>query len=91
MHDWILKDLTIDWKNASLRIQVLCSKSEIVNISAEKFCQISIPKQENWGPSVFINQVIGPVPWGTNQYKLVIEMQSGDCIEVIANVIKLPS
>jgi len=43
-----------------------------------------------WGPSVSINKCDGPVAQESGGFRLVIEMQSGDEIELVARQFDMP-
>ncbi|AIK15188.1 putative RhsC immunity protein [Pectobacterium atrosepticum] len=91
MHDWTLLSLLIDWSKGELVIKLLNSNSEPVVIKASGVKLINIPKSDEWGESVSINEVI---ELDRNSYgfeRMKIEIQSGDIIEIVAEEILLPN
>lgn len=91
MHDWTLLSLLVDWREGQLVIKLLNNKSEQVLIKANGVKLINIPKSDEWGESVSVNEVIelGKNPHGFEKMK--IEIQSGDVIEVVAEEIVFQS
>lgn len=83
MHDWTIIDLTYDWKQKECSIRFKDSKSEIKEIKAYQVEVLSIPHNEGWGPSVSVNEVIGPTTVNDAQ-ELKIEIQSGDTLTIRA-------
>jgi len=90
MHDWILVSLKIDWLQGAIRITLRNNRSEDVFLVAEGFVDLKVPKREDWSKSVSINEVEGPSELDNGNFYLVIEIQSGDKIELEAKTIYLP-
>lgn len=89
MHDWTLVKITYEWeKGGSCRIQLRDRESATRYIDARNVFKLLVPRDEEWGPSVSVNSVAGPVEHSEGQ-ELKIEMQSGDTIVVVALEIKL--
>ena len=79
MHDWTLVSVTVDWESSTVVVETRSPNADIVKVSLHGVTLVSIPKREEWGPSVSINKVDGPIhQFGS--VKLAIEMQSGDTI-----------
>ncbi|AOR63394.1 hypothetical protein KU73_16420 [Pectobacterium wasabiae] len=91
MHDWILLSLLIDWGKGALIIKLLNSNSEPVVIKANGVKLINIPKGDEWGESVSVNELIGLDRNSDGFERMKIEIQSGDVIEVVAEEILLPN
>ena len=90
MHDWTLLEICVDWLKGSITATFRNTKSQEVKLIAEGLVDIRIPKMEEWGRSVSVNEVRGPHKLDNGHQKLTIEMQSGDNIEIIARSIFLP-
>ncbi|NHZ93937.1 hypothetical protein F2P45_33825 [Massilia sp. CCM 8733] len=90
MHDWTFVSLIFDWKGARLSLSLRNSSSEIVSLIAEKVVNLSVPKRDEWGRSVSVNEVTGPTLQPDGTEVLRIEMQSGDIIEITAGSFVLP-
>ena len=89
MHDWTLNSITIDWQEAAVVITFRHASGESV-LTATGFTLLRVPKQNSWGPSHSVNDVIGPVTLADGMAHLTIEMQSGDHIEIEAELIQMP-
>jgi hypothetical protein len=90
MHDWSLLSLNVDWAAGDARV-VLRSPSGEVSIRASELRELHAPRHRPWGPSASINAVNGPIQGPDEQASLVIEMQSGDSIRIVARAIEMPS
>ncbi|MBD8656300.1 hypothetical protein IFT68_11800 [Oxalobacteraceae sp. CFBP 13730] len=90
MHDWTLVSLAFDWKGACVILALLNPKSEAVSLTAENVVRLLVPKQDEWGRSVSVNEVTGPTRQADGTETLQIEMQSGDVIEIAAGSFVLP-
>ncbi|WP_411705596.1 hypothetical protein [Edaphovirga cremea] len=90
MHDYTLLDIFIEWKSGVARIDLLDNDSLKVSININELIFSGVPRLHEWGESVSINNLIGPVLTPSGSMKLEIEMQSGDVIELIAKNIILP-
>lgn len=90
MHDWTLVSLVIDWFKGMLTITFRNSNSDEVSLLAHGLADLKIPKKEEWGESVSVNEVEGLIILENGNHYLVIEMQSGDKIELEAKFISLP-
>lgn len=90
MHDWTLVSIQTEWKNANILITFRNESSEEVTLTAEKFTNLHIPKRDEWGESISVNEVseVKQLPDGNHQ--ITIEMQSGDVLSIEAAKIHLP-
>ncbi len=89
MHDWALTDLTFNWETACVTIR-LSWDSVSRTVTADGVSELLIPRANEWGPSVSVNKVseVETLPSGLKQ--LLIEMQSGDIIRIVAKRFALP-
>jgi len=90
MHDWVLVDVRFEWETGALTVAFRNARSETVYLEASGVRELRIPKAEEWGRSSCVNEVRGPAVIGDALRKLEIEMQSGDCLEIVASTITLP-
>lgn len=90
MHDWTLLTLTIDWMKGEAMITFKNCQSQEVFLIAEGLSDFRVPKREEWGKSVSVNEVEGPKALQNGKFYFSIEMQSGDKIELEARTISLP-
>lgn len=90
MHDWTLRSIEIDWRKGNATIKLLNAASKEVQVEIVGFYVLRIPREESWGPSVSVNEIIGPTVDSSGLINFQLEMQSGDKIEVVARAIRLP-
>jgi hypothetical protein len=90
MHDWTLKKIELDWHAARVTVHLEDSTYTARSLIAEGVQNLQVPRTNEWGPSVSVNEVseIEPVPSGLQRVK--IEMQSGDVIQIVAQRFELP-
>lgn len=60
-------------------------------IEATGLTDIHIPMLNTWGPSISVNEVLGPLSTENGLQRMTIEMQSGDVITLLAKELKIPS
>lgn len=89
MHDWVISTLEIDWDKNVINITFKTASGD-QNIVATEFAKLIVPKRENWGPSRSVYNVDKPMQLKNKNYKILIEMQSGDLITIEAKRIVLP-
>lgn len=89
MHDWTLVDIQYVWEQRKCNIKLKNRESQVVFIQAENVSSLSVPHNEEWGPSVSINNIDGPLECD-GVFLFSIEMQSGDVIQLKAGQITLP-
>jgi hypothetical protein len=87
-HDAYLKSIVIEWRVGAARLELGYDETAIV-IRASGLQGLHLPRKEPWGPSDWINSVQGPVNEPQGAQRLMIEMQSGDVIEVVAREISV--
>lgn len=90
MHDWTLASLMVEWVKGMVTITFKNSDSQEVLLIAEGLADLKIPKREDWGESVSVNEVEGSSSLDNGNSYIAIEIQSGDKIELEARSIYLP-
>ncbi len=90
MHDWTLMEIRVDWQNGSVTVTFRNTTSREVSLTAEGLVDIHVPKKEEWGRSVSVNEIRGPYKFDNEFQKVTIEMQSGDSIKIVARSIVWP-
>lgn len=90
MHDWTLLSLSVDWKSGDANLDFLNSSSAKVSLRIHELHSFYLPRKLEWGMSVSVNAVSGPVTLECGKMMLKIEMQSGDEIEIVARSMVLP-
>lgn len=91
MHDWTLVCIAVDWAPGLATITFRNHESKEVQLVAYGIIDVHIPKKQEWGESVSVNETNGPMLLGNGNYFLEIEMQSGDRINIEANSIAMPA
>jgi len=90
LHDWTLLRINFDWYSARVMIELEDLTSVKQTLIAECVCELHVPKMNEWGPSISVNEIIEiDAPIGQRR-RLNIEMQSGDVIRIVAEKIVLP-
>ncbi len=84
-HDLTLKEVIIDWRLKTIRMLTTKSASEPVEIGASRFSQFQCSYLESWGPSRSIYRCT------LESKQMVLEMQSGDTIEITAEDFTFPN
>lgn len=87
MHDWTLKEIKYSWLDDNCVIEVINSYQIVRNIKVIGISNISIPRNESWGPS---NSIYKATVTKASKQELTIEMQSGDTIAIVAEKIIMP-
>jgi len=90
LHDWTLRGINLDWEQGELVLTVRW-RGVISSIICSGIQMLTVPRAFPWGPSVSIYEVRGPETASEGYEKLMIQMQSGDEIEIIARRISLPA
>ncbi|MBT9098268.1 hypothetical protein KFZ76_11190 [Methylovulum psychrotolerans] len=93
MHDWILLAILVAWtKSGEGRVTMTftTNKSNQVELTATGLVNLAVPKYEEWGPSNSVNRVFGPVQRDNGNYRVEIELQSGDTLTLEAKSIQMP-
>ncbi|HEX3864833.1 MAG TPA: hypothetical protein VHY35_24370 [Stellaceae bacterium] len=91
MHDWTLLTLLFDWQTATVTISFRASHAKAASLIANGVSHLDVPRLNEWGRSVSVNKVHGPVDNGRGEQRLQIEMQSGDVIAISATSFVLPN
>ena len=86
MHDWTLLNIQLDWEEGKLEIRLLDNSSKEQIISAEGVMNVNIPRHFEWGKSVSVNE-IRALTQHDGKFNLIIQMQSGDEIKLLASKI----
>lgn len=90
MHDWTLLSISVEWLKGSVTITFDTYENSQVTLIAEGLVKMVIPKHEEWGESVSVNKVHGPVQLENGNFHLALEIQSGDTITLEAKSIQMP-
>ena len=88
MHDWTFVTLLVEWSKGMVTITFENSSNEVFLV-AEGLADLKVPKREDWGGSVSVNEVDGPRMLDNGNSYIGIEIQSGDRIEIEAKSIYL--
>jgi hypothetical protein len=84
MHDWTLVDIHFEWPTARVILEFEDAGAKKRSLVADNVRMLEVPRENEWGPSVSVNEASeqpGPNDVGR---MLCIEMQSGDLIRVWA-------
>ena len=91
MHDWTLVSLMVEWIKGVVTITFKNNDSKQVFLVAEGLADLKIPKREDWGESISVNEIEGLNSLDNGNSFITIEIQSGDKIELEARSISLPN
>jgi hypothetical protein len=91
MHDWTLLSISLDWENGATVLSFRRNGPQLVSVRAEGVSNLVIPRLNEWGPSVSVNELRGPEKDPAGQQTLEIEMQSGDVIKITAMSFTFPA
>ncbi len=89
MHDWRLLTIFFDWKQGVAILEFVKYK-EVIELRATGVIDLHIPRQREWGPSVFINEANISEKDESGHATVTIEMQTGDELKIIASEFELP-
>lgn len=90
-HDWILVSINFDWQSASLNIHLQDLARSNRLLIAEGVSEFRVPRKNEWGPSISVNEVTESEVQAGDGKCLQIEMQSGDTIVIKAKKIIFPA
>ena len=90
MHDWTLLSILVHWRSRLVELKFRDLNSQEVIIGVEGFLELRVPRRDEWGPSVSVNNVTGPKRQPNGNQRLIIQMQSGDSIDIEASAFKMP-
>jgi len=84
--------VSVDWKAGMARLEFMPFGGGNVpkHIVAKGLSDLRLPRKQPWGPSVSVNSCEGPVEID-GAYRLSIEMQTGDQIEIVAARFEMPA
>ncbi len=91
MHDWTLLTIVVEWMKGIVTITFDTYEFNHVILTAEGLIELVVPKHDEWGESVSVNKVCGPVQLENGNYRLELEIQSGDTITLEARSIQMPN
>ncbi|MGZ5051436.1 MAG: hypothetical protein ACXWF8_18745 [Methylobacter sp.] len=91
MHDWTLLSIVVEWMKGIVTITFDTYEYNRVILIAEGLIELVVPKHDEWGESVSVNKVQGPVKLKNGNYHLALEIQSGDTITLEARSIQMPN
>jgi len=91
MHDWTLKKIEFDWHAARVTIDLEDSTYTTRSLIAEGVQDLHVPRVNEWGPSVSVNEVSDIEPMSSGLHRLKVEMQSGDVIQIVARRFVIPA
>ena len=90
MHDWVLVSVLFEWKEGRVTLVFDTYEAGQVSVIAQGVSDLHVSQVKDWGPSVSVNSVKGPLDAANGRQRLEIEMQSGDTIEIEAAAFDLP-
>lgn len=90
MHDWTLINIILNWLTNTVEIELKDSSSKTVFIKVLSPSLVNIPRKEEWGESISVNEYVGPTKLKNGSFRLEIEMQTGDNIVIEAAKIEMP-
>lgn len=90
MHDWTLSKVDFEWKTARVVLEFKDSASAVRTLIANEVAELYVPRKNEWGPSVSVNEVSEIEELSSELKQLKIEMQSGDVIQIVAAQFLLP-
>jgi hypothetical protein len=89
MHDWTLRSIIVEWEAGTVTI-ALTGPTVTATLVGHDVQNLQMPRHFAWGRSVSVNQMDGPTPVADGFFRLSVEMQSGDIIEIVAASFDLP-
>ena len=90
MHDWTLVSILTEWSDSTVIVQLRDRHSAPRNLTAHGIRGLSVRQEQTWGPSVSILACEPAIATGDGLYRLTIELQSGDRIDIEAERFDLP-
>lgn len=89
-HDATFLGCSFDWKSGDLKLLFkLCNeKHSNTYIVAKNIKSFTCTREYPWGESVSVNELLLDELKATD-YRMKLEMQSGDIIKIIANLFKI--
>ncbi len=88
LHDAILDGVTVEWSEGTCIVQLRAffdqtQAAEPIELHFTRVSSVCVPRNAPWGESVYVNST------RAEGSRYVLEMQSGDEIEVIAGGVSL--
>ena len=89
VHDWTLLSVALEWDGGKATVTFKsCTGTEV--LVAHSVVDLHISHLNEWGPSVSVNEVRGPLATGEALQSVEIEMQSGDVLSITAKSFGMP-
>ena len=83
LHDAALENIAVSWGDTTATLRFLTQEGPVCLV-ARGLRSLSVAMEEPWGPSVSVNELRGPEEAAGDVSRWVIEMQSGDLVELVA-------
>jgi hypothetical protein len=83
--------MNFDWTSARLAIELRDSASTPRVLIGDGVRELYVPRMNEWGQGVAINEVFEIESLTTGLFQLRSEMQSGDVMRIVATQFSLPS
>lgn len=90
MHGWTLLSVRFEWVEARVTLNFRNPNTNTISIVAKGAVSLVMPKKDKRGRSVSVNNVTGPKVQKDGLFLMIVKMQSGDAIEVLARSFALP-
>lgn len=95
MHDWTLRTIEYVWESSSVTVALrrwsrARGAPEDVQLFAGGVVDLLVPRRNEWGPSVSVLECDGPSETADGYQRLVLQMQSGDRLTIIARTFEMP-
>ena len=90
MHDWTLLSVLFEWRDARVVVHFKSGVGD-EKLVAVSVVNLHVPKFSEWGQSVSVNGVRGPLVTESGLQLIEIEMQSGDVIRIVASSFEMPN
>lgn len=90
MHDWVLLSVLFEWEARRVTLSFDRYESNEILV-ANSVVDLHISQLNEWGPSVCVNKVNGPIAIDSGLHSLEIQMQSGDVIKIVAQSFQMPA
>jgi hypothetical protein len=90
MHDWVLLSVLFEWEAGRLTISFDRYEGK-ETLVANSVVELQVPQLNEWGPSICVNRVNGPIVIDKGLHSLEIEMQSGDVVRIVAQSFQMPA
>ena len=89
MHDWTLISVVFEWSDRKVIVSFKSHvRAEV--LVANSVVDLHVPQLNEWGPSVSVKEVRGPLVRSDALQTIEIEMQSGDVLSITAKSFEMP-